>query len=296
MTTTVGNLVTTTERHLLGTHRADRNRLATTMTDSVTSLVVEFQPGRGIGAGAYLALDDEIVYVWEYGSTSLTATIQRAQLGTTAAAHTAGAIVDINPRFPRPILRDTLKEEIDSWGPAVYQVKTLDIAVGSTAQAVDLTAIGTYYSVLRVYREPRSGSDVWFNPTFRVLRNMPTADFASGTALILDGQQEAATNLRIVYSAPFTTTTFTDATDLNATVGLDASQNDIPPYGAAWRLLATREVRRTQTQAQGDPRNAEEVPAGFMSQTSVALKRIRDQRLADAAVRLSNLYPPRHDR
>jgi hypothetical protein len=71
---------------------------------------------------------------------------------------------------------------------------------------------------------------------------------------------------------------------------MPTSTFDIAPLGAAWRLLAPREIKRTFTESKGEERDNREVPAGHITQTAASLKRLRDQRLDEEAAELRAQY------
>lgn len=298
---TVGDLINTTRRHLLGTGRVFQNRLTNSVNTTDVTWTFDFDL-KPITAGAELSIDDEIVYVWSTTPGLRQATVQRGQRGSTPAAHTAASVVYVNDRFPTFDVRATLQEEIRSWGPQVFRVVS-SLAVGATSsvRGYDLTALnaGDIYDILDVRRsfpttpgttDPKTRPRLGYSKDF----SAPTGIYPSGKAVFLT--QAFSTTLPtidIIASAPFDVSTFTDATDLGSGVGLDAAWIDIPPYGAAARMLDTREVRRTFTEGQGEPRDAQEVPPGFISSTAARLWAKRKERLADAQRTLMVKFPIR---
>lgn len=282
--TTVSDLVDITREHLYGTQSGQFNFLTSTVDIDDTAVTFDMTAG-GIVAGAVIGVDDEIMYVKSVSGQ--TATVHRDWAGT-AAAHTAGAIIEVSPRFPRHAIKQALKEEIASWPDTLFQTPTPITLTGSTTtRAYNLTALGSFYDILNVVREPYSGSTAWVPVDFRVDRNMPTASFASGKALFLTHELAEGVDIRVTYSAPFTVSTFASATDVETAVGLSSSMLDIPPYGAAWRLLAPREIKRTFTESQPEPRLSEEVPAGAALRTAAGMKALRDQRIVEEGNRLA---------
>lgn len=292
---TVAEVVQGVRRMLLGSYRPEFNTLASLASSSTTSLAVTYQP-RGIGRGSYLSIDNEIVYVWDVSANNVV--VQRAMLGTTAASHDAGALIEIDPRFPNGLIRDEMKAEITSWPRALFRVRTADFSLGAGDTAVDLNPTDLI-DVLRVYRAPMSTqNDRWPEIPFAVKRNLPTTDFASGVGLFIDRTASASESfdIRVVYSSRFDTTTFNDSTDLAATVGLNSALEDCLRYGAAWRMMSHREVKRTFTEGQGEPRNAEETPPGHISQIAEQMRKMRNERIAEESRRLSAEYPWRAPR
>lgn len=300
--TTVGGLVAEAKRSLLGMHRAQLNVLNANISSGATSLVTTYAL-QNISAGMYICIDDEMFIVWVVDATSKTVTVQGAQLGTTAAAHVAGTIIEVAPRYPQPVIRDALQEDIASWPKTLYQTASVTLAVASSSLGVDLAgAPATFYDILDVVRQPSTASSMtstdvfrtsWSQRGWRVQRNMPTANFASGTALFLEDLRSIAYNIVVTYSYPFDLSAFaTDATSLLAGgVGLRASMVDIPVLGAMWRLVSGRESLRVAMEAQGESRQANEVPAGSILRAGEQFMGLRDKRIADESLKLLNEHP-----
>jgi len=285
----VSYIIEMTRRLVYSSHRQELNRLTTALNATNVTVQVDFAPD-GIANGTYISIDDELMFVWEVNAGGKTITVQRGMIGTTPAAHEAGALIEVNPRFPQAVIRQALKDELRSWGPRVYTTTTVELT--PTNQAVDLTGVGEFHHVLRVVRSPRTGSDLWFPIRYRQLEELNVSDFGSGKALMLDETPETGTRIRVTVARPFVITDMSDNTNLQTTVGVPASMLDILPIGAGYRLMIGREVARTSTEAQGQPRFAAEVPPGHMQQTAIGLKQHRDARLAEEALRLAMRYPP----
>lgn len=291
MADTVNDLIERTRRHLFGFHRSQIDRLDTTIDDDDTEVVLEFNT-QGLGSGALLSIDDELMFVWSVNPTTKTATIERGYLGTEADDHTAGAIIDVNPRFPRVAIREELRREISSWPPSLFSVETLELDGSSTDRGLDLDGADELLHVLRVVRSPRTSETSWFPIDFRLERNLDQSDYPSGSALFFDKPFEKSVFLRVSVAVPFSTSTFDDTTTLGY-LGIDDHLADIPVLGATWRLLATREIKRTMTEVQGEPRDAAEVPPGHIIQTAAQLKKLRDERIGDESRRLQHQWPTR---
>lgn len=295
--TTVGDLVQQTRRHLFGMSRGQLNKLTSGIDDSVTTLSYTYDTT--IAVNAYVAIDDELLFVWAVDESNRALTVARAQLGTVAASHATDAMIEVSPRFPLPTIRDALQDEITSWPNGVYATFSETYSVGSNTLALDLVGVpSNYYDILDVVKKPTTSSTIsandpfstsWKQVGFRPQRDMDTAEFSSGTALFLNETASGGYMVRVSYAAPFDVTTFTDATTL-AAIGLEPSMVDIPPYGAVWRLLSGREVFRTALEAQGENRNAQEVPVGQTIRAASAFEGFRNQRLAEESIRLLNRH------
>lgn len=317
----VSDLMQETRRSLLGMHRAEKNKLAANIAASDTTITFTYDL-EGIARGSYLAIEDEIMYVWDVNPSAKSVTVERSQLGTTAIAHASGINVEVDPRFAPYAIRYALREEIRSWGPQVYQVKSTSIQTTAEVRGYDLGQLinDNFYNILSVRRSTPSvngqpNSESW--PTihnWRIVRNAPTSDFPSGCGIVLPNAYDinqiydasgsfdmiispSLPTISIVYSCPFSVdltdsngNVFGDNLDVIAKVGLDETMIDIPPIGAAWRLLSTRETLRTFTEGQGQPADLQFVPPMYIAKAAAALKAQRDSRLADAQIWLLNRY------
>jgi hypothetical protein len=106
---TVGDLVQDVRRELLGMTRPEYNELGADISAIDTTATVTVDPA-SVSVGSMIAIDDEILYVWAITGTSLT--LRRGMLGTDAAAHVTGTLIEVNPRFPNIVIRDALRKEI----------------------------------------------------------------------------------------------------------------------------------------------------------------------------------------
>lgn len=283
----VGNVIELVRQLVYATHRAEWNRLSDDITAAQATLAVDFDI-RGIARGTYISIDDEVLYVWEVAAGTGTATVQRGMLGSTAAVHSASAMIEVNPRFPQHLIRQAIRDELRSWGKKLFSIASVTLT--PTSRAVDIDGVTEFFHVLECNASPRSGDDIWYRVPFRVVSNMDTADFASGRALLLETELETGQTLRVTVARPFELGDLTDDINLQTQVGLAASMLDIVPLGAGWRLMAGREIMRTQVEAQGQPRNAAEVPPGHNLQTAKGLKELRDDRINEEAMRLALQY------
>lgn len=306
-TYTVGYLMDRTFDLLLGANRENLNQLTSNIGATDTTIAMNYPSGQA-KQGSYIAIDDEVMYVWSAtdNSNGSTVTIMRGMKGTTAATHNASTVVYVNPYFTRYQVRNTLQDEIRSWGPQVFAVKSTDIAATDFVRGYDMSALNPSYFVIDVQRSPDSLCDVapldemWPSVPFRVVRSANTTSFPSGQALMITGTDAIydSPTFHVVYAAPIdvdspqspNTVPFQDSDSL-AVMGMDNSDIDIAPYGAAWRLASSREVRRMLTEAMGATADLQNFPPGYMVKTAEEFKMLRDSRLADAQERLRAQYP-----
>lgn len=291
---TVADLISETRRHLGGSNKGLLNKLNADIAAGATSLATTYTAA-GITQNSYFAIDDEIFYTWASSGSSVT-DMQPGMLGSAQAAHTAGALIEVQPRFPQWFITRALQEEIMSWPSGLlFAVGTLDITLAADQRAYDLTSIASsFYDVLDAQISPASSdtSDHWQSVRFDLKRNYPTTTFASGTGIEFQNAVSfTGQTVHVIYSKPFDISTWASNTSVENTIGIPSFALDIAPLGAAARLLATRDIIRTDTNAQGESRNAQEVPPGFITSAARALKQQRDQRLYEAAATLRSQYP-----
>jgi hypothetical protein len=291
MATLVSELIEDTNRHLYGSSRQEINRLKTTVGTTDVTIELEFDL-LGAVRGSYISIEDEIMYVFSATSASKQLVVARGYLGTAAAAHTAAAIVEVNPRFPREFIKEALKREINSYGPRLFRVTAHNISTLTDGLSYDMP-VSDFYHVVGITGKYTDSSARPALFSFNIEREMDTADFSSGSALLLNSALTLGSTLRLRIARPFDTSTFLDGTDVEATVGLAYSMVDIPSIGAAYRLLSTREIPRTNMAAQPEPRRAEEVPPGHISSVVQQLKRMRDERISEEQFTLREKYPYR---
>lgn len=290
--TTAADMVSETRDHLLHGQRESINKLAATVTSSATDLTFTYDLGP-IQEGAVVSLGLERVYVWSVNDATKTATVERGWEGSTAAAHDAGDIARVNSRFDDFAIFRALNADItDLSSPenGLFAVTSVDRTYATTTYGYNLVAdmIGP---PLMVQAEYPGGTGNWVRlDGWRFDSNADTTDFASGKSLHLLGDQGSpGRTIRIVYRTAFST--FLALTDDIIDIDLPDSCADIPPLGAAARLLAGRSSRRADLNAQGNSRRAEEVSTNDALASPRGLLAQRQMRINAEATRLASLYP-----
>jgi hypothetical protein len=287
---------------LLQAAREERNRLTNPLNLTDTEFAVDF-PAGNLQAGTFIAIDNEVMYVWATTTAGNGATVQvvRGDKGSSPATHDAQSIVAVNPFFTQFSVRKTLQDEIRSWGPQVFQVKETDIALADFIRGYDLGILGPFFYLLNVMESPDQmtgliSDNLWRRIDYSVDRSADVNTFPSGAAIYITdplGVFDTPRSLHITYAAPIDVdTAFSDSTCITAT-GMDYSDIDIAPYGAAWRLASGREVRRMLVEGQGQNSDLSNFPPGYMIKAGADFKEFRDARLKDAVERLRSQYPIR---
>ena len=289
--TTAGQLIDRVANDLLAGTVEERNRVATGIDASTTTVTFEFALS-GLREGTVFEIGSEQFYVWTVNSSAKSAVVQRGFNGTTAASHSAADIVTVNPRFPRARVLEQLNADLaDLSSPlnGLFQVKTVDISYNGSDRMVNITGATDILNLIDVRYRYLSDDYPIIRDT-RLLSDMPTSDFASGYVLAFDTLVRAGT-VRVLYRAPYGQ--FTSESDTISSVGGSDFLDDVLALGAQIRLMAGREIKRNFTESQGDTRRAEEVPSGAVANSMLQLQRLRRDRVIAEAARLNRQYPLR---
>lgn len=292
--TTMQNWVDATRSRLLSGYSEQRNKLSASYSAGGTTLTFTYALA-GITAGSRLSIGLNTFYVWAVSGS--TATVSGGEEGSTDAAAASGAIVRVNPNFTDNEIWNELASDLSDLSSPVnglYGIGTVDFTYNSARTGYDLGSIAD--SLLAGYEvkyltpgpfkdTPRLPVDSW-----RINRNVNTTEISSGLSLELFEPAQSGYNVRLTYKSTFT---MPSALSTNVSVsGLQPSAYDLPPLGAALRLMSGREIQRNFTGGQGNTRRDSEVPPGAIAQSSRGIALLRQQRIIAEAGRLNSLYPP----
>jgi hypothetical protein len=126
----------------------------------------------------------------------------------------------VNPRFPRAQCLEALNDEIsDLSSPmhGLFQIKTLNIDYNGSDVMINLTGVTAIIDLVQVSVRYMT-DDYPIARKVRLMRDLPTDDFASGFAIRFD-QGVFPGRLRVVYKAPYATAA-TESVDVNSTGGV----------------------------------------------------------------------------
>lgn len=283
--------------YLLTGQRETRNVLNSSPNSSATTFTLLYTL-RSAQEGARLSIDFEDSHVVQVEPTSQVVTVIRGQYGSTAASHTTGDTVWVNPKFSRAqVLRAVNAELDDLTGEGIYRMASLDLTYNSAVAGYDMTGL-TPDDVIDVYevRADDPGPSKGWRPitNWTLVRDAPTGDFASGLGIVLFDGGSPGHTVRVTYRKRFSQVTASDAaTDLATSAGIDREAHDLVALGAAVRLMSGVEVRRSQLSAQPDTRRAEELPPGAVLQSYTGLVKQYERRLRAERNRLARRYPIR---
>lgn len=292
--TTALTLINQAHRDLLAGTRENINVLATALTDTTTTSVVVTYDLEGIQAGSVIEIDTEQMYVLTSDATSKTATVIRGWEDSTAATHTAGTTVTVNPKFAKNAILTAMNDVLDDLsGEGMFQITAVELTYNSAINGYNLTGITDLDEVYAVTAREPGAAKRWPRIPRReweLRRNVETDDFASGFALFDSGGGFAGRQLRVECKVPFTRLS-TTADDVQTVSGLPATANDLLKMGAAMRLVYWRETMRNVFESQGDSARARDVPAGANIGAARAWQAQYQNRLKNELERLARRYP-----
>jgi len=293
--TSTQNLIDETKRLLLSGQREQLNKLAADTASGAVTLTFAYDLG-GIQVGAYVQVGLEVFYVWAVNATAKTATVEPAQIGSVAAAHDQGDMVTVNPKFPDHAILRALNEDLFSLSSptnGLYAIRGVDLDYVEGRSGYDLAGVTGLIDILEIRARRDSSTRDWpVVGNFTLSRDVDATDFPSGYALFLTEPGVGGTDLRVRYKATFGTL-LTLVDDVEAVTGLPPSAHDLPPLGAALRLVYPREIKRSFTEAQPDPRRATEVAAGATIGSARGIAAQRETRIGEEYSRLWQQFPAR---
>lgn len=293
------DLISATESHLMSGDRDELNALANTIANTDTSITITYEMN-GVQPGSYLCIDLEILYVWSTDETNKTALVQRGMVGSVPDAHTAGSVIYVNPKVSKFDIFNALNAQINDMSippGGLFQAKQFQLVTQPVQETYTIPALNAdLIDILEIRYQPPGPSLEWpriRRNDFQILRNMPlTGDggFTTGLGLRIDPQLYPGRPMNVTYMAGFSPITHLDD-DVAAVTGIPVSALDIPPLGAAYRLITVREAKRSFAEAAVDSRRANEVPSGSAARAGGAIYNLLKQRMKSEYLTLVAVYP-----
>lgn len=290
--TTAADLIEETRLHLTSGKNEQINELQADYTAGSGSMTFKHDL-KGITPGATISVGLNTLYVVSITESSKVATVIAGQQGSADANVNAGTIVRVQPRWTDSRIFKELNNDLRSLSSpslGLYRQKVKVITFSSLVAGYDLAADVISVDEVRVDM-PGSVRDQPPIRSFEVIRQADTLLFPSGVALRINEPGWPGRALRVKYRAPFASLASLASTV--ASTGLPDSAVDLPPMGAALRLIAVKEIARNQTEAQPDTRRAGEVPPGAVLGSYRGLAGMRAQRIEEERSRLRAQNPIR---
>ena len=291
--TTGSDWISQTRSYLMSGYAENRNKLAVAYTAGSGTLTFSYAL-EGIRAGARLCIGLNTFYVWSVNGQ--TAIVSGGEDSSTDVSAPINSLVRVAPRFTDNEIWDQLGNDLgDLSSPSngLFGINSVDLTYNATINGYDLGPISdqilSVYEVKYLTPGPQLDNPRITTNGFRLNRNAINTQFPSGISLQLFQPAMPGYNVRVVYRSVFTmpSTVYANVSSTN----LLPSAYDLPPLGAAIRLMEGREIKRSFTEGQGDTRRAGEVAPGAILQSARGLQQMRAQRIAAEAAKLDALYP-----
>ncbi len=248
--------------------------LTDTINASVTTIPVDDATALSKGT---VEIEDELVYIKSVDATNGQVTaLLRGYRSTTAATHSTGAIVRVNPIFTRTQVQRAINDTIKAI--ELYQVLKYDFTFDGSTFTYELPA-GTE-DVVGVTGETTDSSGRWVPLRhFRLDHNYwPDGATSAKTGIELMAAPSPGYTVRVQYlkhgDEMASGDSFTDT-------GLPSSSEDVVRLGAMWRLLSTIDPGKVMNNAPTGNALETPVPAGRATEIARYVYQLFSARLAE---------------
>lgn len=288
--TTFQGLVDGTRNQLM-TNQSERVTQLQAGIDNVVGSLILTVDALNIQQGTILGIDFEELYVVAKAGT--TVTVIRGFNGSTAAAHLANAIIRISPKFTDWKLSGYVNDAIeDLSGDGLFRIKSLEFTYLPARDAYNINA-DDLIDIWRVRYDVPGPSHNWRDVRkcdWHLDNAANSTDFPNTKSLLIQVGGFPNHAVRVSYKASFAPLILpTD--DVEVVSGIHKEAHKIVEVGAAINALGGREVKRTFTERQPEPRRAEEVPAGSMMQSMNPFLKAYKDLIRRERRRLRRRYP-----
>lgn len=282
------------------TYQQDRaTYIIENVTDTPSTIanptILQLASTDNIGKGT-IEINEELIWLDSFDRVSNTATVPpwgRGYLGTTTAAHTAGAKVTITPTFPRYVIKKAINDTIAAFGSTIFAVKTTSFTFNAAQTTYAFNNLGIH-NIMTIMWQDIGPSEEWF-PIRRWSWDSlaSTTAFGAGAQTVTIGDfVQPGRTVKVVYATdpvPFTT----NSEDYATQTGLPDSTRDVVILGASYRLLTYLDpARAAQVSPQADETDSKR-PYGASQTATKQLYALYTQRLNEETARQQAQYPIR---
>ena len=318
MSTTIGNLIDRVYREYL--EQPDNvesySYLTSGISDSDTSLsydgnLFSVEEEDALDAGALIEVGRELMYTTALNAVTNTITVKRGQRGTTAAAHSANALIKIAPTFPRQSVFDAIKDQVENLYPTIYAIETktvtaktgINVLSGSTDNylVAPVKAISQYTD----FDAGQDQTTSQFRGVSVELVDLPnpftytddagasqTVTYTSGPSQVKAIQNYGITSgktMYITFKKKFVV--ITAETDTLATIGLETEYEPIIMAGVAAQVVAGKDINKIDSAYITEQLNIANVPVGSSNTIRNALLQYQQLLLQQARKDLRARFP-----
>ena len=315
----IGNLVDRTYREYLEPMDdiVSYTTLSTGINDSVTSVVfngdlLSVEEEDALDAGAIIEIGQELMICTDLNAVTNTITVTRAARGTTATAHSVGALIKITPPFPRRNVFDAVCDQIKNLYPTLFAVEVKSIT--SKTGYIPLSGSTDNHLVAPIkaisqYTDFSAGSDetgTVFAGVAVELVDLPnpfTYTDADGNSQTITYSNNGPDNVKAVqtynvnaghtvfvtFKKKFVTPTL--ETDTLSTVGLEDEYEPIIMAGVAAQLISGRDIPTATADYITDQMGTSNFPVNSASNIRTSLLRYQSDLIEQARKDLRARYP-----
>ena len=318
----IGNLVDRTFREYLEPmdDLVSYTTLSTGVNDSVTSIVFDgdmlsIEEEDTLDKGTIIEINQELMICTDLNPVTNTITVKRGMKGTTAAAHTAGDLIKISPPFPRKVVFDAVKDQINNLFPTLFAVETQSVAASTgytLLGAHDAPGTNNYLvsilSAISQYTDFATGSDstgTVFQPVTSSLVELPnpftytdsdgvsrTITYSTGPSVVHAIQFQSIAQghtVHVTFKKKFIEPTA--ESDTLATIGLEPEYEPIIMAGVAAQMMAGRDIPTATTDYISDQMAVSNFPVGSSNNVRNSLLQYQQLLVNQARKYLRAKYP-----
>ena len=290
----LGEMINEVKSNLQGfTLRQDRiTYLTAGINSSATAITVGSSSNLAKGI---IEIDDELIWVDNFDKNSATMNAApgfgRGFQNTTAASHSANAMVTLAPTFPRQMIKKAINDTIGSLYPSLWGTATTTFTFNASQTTYALPA--NTETVLYASWQTTGSSLEWLPINrWRSDGMANTTAFPTGNTINLYENIQPGRTVQVVYSKEATQLS-NNSDDFATVTGLPATSYDVVIYGACYRLLSFIDPGRLNlTSAEADTMDSK-IPAGFPINSARYILALYQQRLNEEALKLADKYPIR---
>ena len=322
MSTTIGDLVDRTFREYL--EPMDDIVSYTTLTgainDTATSIayngaLLSVEEEDALDAGAIIEIGQELMICTDLNAAANTVTVTRGARGTTAASHSIGDLIKIAPPFPRKVVFDAVKDQINNLFPTLFAVDTQSVTSATGYVLLgDYATPGTHNYIVSVikaisqYTDFTAGSDttgVVFNGVSCQLVELPnpftytddsgterTITYSTGPSVVnalqftnISAGHECFVTFKKKFIEP------TAESDTLATIGLENEYEPVIMAGVAAQMMSGRDIPTATADYISDQMGVQNFPVGSATSIRNSLLQYRNLLIEQARKYLRSKYP-----
>ena len=323
MSTTIGNLVDRVYREYL--EPMDDLQPYTVLTSAISSTTATTVSFNGdlltqeeedmMDAGSVIEINQELMLCSSIDTINNQVTVVRGARGSAKTTHAIGDVVKIAPPFPRQVVFDAVKDQINNLFPTLFAVETKSVTTST-----GYTLLGSYdapgtnnylvsiLSAISQYTDFSSGADttgVVFLPVTSSLVELPNpftyvdSDGTSRTITYTTGPNVAhAIQFSGIASGHTAFVTFkkkfiepTAESDTLATIGLENEYEPIIMAGVTAQLISGRDVPTATASYISDQLAVSSYPVGSSNSIRNSLLQYQQLLLNQARKYLRSKYP-----